>query len=356
MPERPILNMLQTPSRRKLEANWAKPAEMLANENEPADLGKFIGQYLRNTNGLRDFMVGQERNDANYDNWCQQQSQHIAARQNHTDAAIMSVREIAQKVCTEVELEREYAQERAEKLDDRLSKIEKRLVKIALVNMAKTIENALSGCMEKMIDQLTDRVVKRFEDAADQDRKKKEIRRGKQVEATPENDGMSDVEFEPGATFSEEENERVARVLERMEVEEQELEALKHAPVIPLGEKKQEFPRFAPSGQVTNAKRPVIAPAIPERKKKEVKKPEVKETPKGPKAGEKKKPEVKNPYNNNRQRSRKRRRRRHGRKGWPRHHQRSNSNSDNNNNNRDSSRRRREMALLRLRGSRRRMI
>jgi len=89
-------------------------------------------------------MVGQETNDANYDIWCQQQSQHIAARQNHTDAAVMSVRKIAQNVQTEVELEREYAVERAEKLDERLSKIEKKLAKIAPVNMAKTIENALS--------------------------------------------------------------------------------------------------------------------------------------------------------------------------------------------------------------------
>jgi len=103
--------------------------------------------------------------------------------------------------------------------------MEKQLAKIAPVNMAKTIENALSGCMEKMIDLLTDREVKRFEDAAEEDRKRGEIRRGKQVEATPENDGMSDVEFEPGVPFSEEENVKVARVLERMEVEEQELEA-----------------------------------------------------------------------------------------------------------------------------------
>jgi len=157
--------------------------------------------------------------------------------------------------------------------------------------MAKTIENAWSGCMEKMIDQLTDRVVKRFEEAAEEDRKKGEIRRGKQVEATPENDEMSDMEFEPGATFSEEENAKDAAVLERMEVEEHKLEASKHALVIPPGEKRQEFPRFNPSGQITIAKRPAVAPAVPEQKKKEGKEPEVTETPKGPKAGEKKRPE-----------------------------------------------------------------
>jgi len=69
-PERPIPNMPQTPSRRKLESDWAKPADMLTSEDELADLGKFIGEYLQNTNGLRDFMVGQERNDASYDLWC----------------------------------------------------------------------------------------------------------------------------------------------------------------------------------------------------------------------------------------------------------------------------------------------
>jgi len=83
-------------------------------------------------------------------------------------------------------------------------------------------------------------------------------------------------------------------VIERMQVDEMELEASKHAPVIQPGGKRQEFPRFTPSGQVMIAKRPDIAPAVPEQKKKEVKKLEVKETSKGPKAGTKK-PEVKKP-------------------------------------------------------------
>jgi len=109
---------------------------------------------------------------------------------------------------------------------------------------------------------------------------------------------MSDIELEPGVTFSEEENVKVAKVLEIMEVEEQELDASKHARGIPPGEKRQEFPRFAPSAQVTIAKRPAIAPAVPEQRKKEVKKPEVKDVPKGPKAGEKK-PEVKKPREQN---------------------------------------------------------
>jgi len=266
----------------------------VTNENKEINLKAFIGEYLRNTNGLRDCMINKAKHDDSYSEWCGEQASHIAARQNHTDAAVGSTRKIAQNILTEVELEREYAGERAEKLDDRLSKIEKKLAKVAPVNMAKTIENALSGCMEKMIDQLTDRVVERFENAAEESRKKDEIRRGKQVEATPEEDKMSDLEFEPGATFSGEENEKVAKVIEQMQVDEQELEAPRHAPVIPPGEKRQEFLRFAPSGQVTIAKRPVVAPAVPEQKKKEAKKPEVKEVPQGPKAGTKK-PEVKKP-------------------------------------------------------------
>ena len=130
-----------------------------------------------------------------------------------------------------------------------------------------------------MVDQLTDRVVERFEKAAAEDKKKNQIRRGKQVEATPEDYEMIVIEFEPGATFSVEENEKVATVIEQMQEDEKELEASKHAPVIPPGGRKQEFPRFAPSGQVTIAKRPVIAPAVPEQKKQEGKRPEVKEVP-----------------------------------------------------------------------------
>jgi len=293
--DRPIPNMPQTPSRKKLEADWAKPAETLTNENEPVNLEAFIGEYLRNTNGLRDYMATSQLHDERYDEWCLKQAEFMAARQNHTDAGVTSFRKMSEMILTEVELGREYEEKRAEKFDQRLEKIEKKVAKLAPVNMAKTIENAMSACMGKMVDQLTERVVKRFEDMAEESRKKDEIRRGKQVEATPEEEDMSDIEFEPGATFSREENEKVERVIRaEMEVDEQELEASKHAPVIPPGEKRQEFPRFTPSGQVTIAKRPVV-PAVPEQKKKEVKKPEVKEPPKGPKAGEKKKPEVKKP-------------------------------------------------------------
>jgi len=293
-PDRPIPNMPQTPSRKKLEADWAKPAELLTNENEPVNLEAFIGEYLRNTNGLRDYIATNQLHDERYDEWCLKQAEFMAARQNHTDAGVNSNRRTSEKILTEVELSREYEEKRVEKLDQRLEKIEKKVAMLAPVNMAKTIENAMLACMEKMVDHLTDRVVKRFEDAAEESRKKDEIRRGKQVEATPEEKEMSDIEFEPGATCSEEENEKVDRVIEQMLVDEQDLEASRHAPVISPGGERQEFPRFTPSGQVTIAKRPVVAPAVPERKKKEAKKPEVKETPKGPKAGTKK-PEVKKP-------------------------------------------------------------
>jgi hypothetical protein len=195
---------------------------------------------------------------------------------------------------TEVELSREYDEDRAERLDQSLEKIEKKVAKLAPVNMAKTIENAMSSCMEKMVDQLTEWVVKRLEDMAEESRRKDEIRRGKQVEATPEEEGMSDIEFEPGATFSLEENEKVEKdIRAEMEVDEQRLEQSKHAPVIPPGGVRQEFPRLE-VGQVTILKKKPVVQAVPQEKKKEVKKPEVKAVPKGPKEGGKK-PEVKKP-------------------------------------------------------------
>jgi len=220
-PEQPIPNMPQTPSRRKLEADWAKPAETLTNENGPVNLEAFIGEYLRNTNGLRDYMATSQLHDERYDEWCLKQAEFMAARQNHTDAGVNANRMTSEKILTEVELGREEEEERAEKLDQRLEKIERKVAKLAPVNMAKTIENAMSACMEKMVDQLTDRVVKRFEDMAEESRKKDEIRRGKQVEATPEEKEMSDIEFEPGATFSAAENWKVERAIRaEMEVDE----------------------------------------------------------------------------------------------------------------------------------------
>jgi len=266
---------------------------MLASEDEPADLGMYTGEYLRNTNGLRDFMFGQERNDPNYDIWCQNQSQHIAARETHMDTAVMSVRKIAQTVQLEIELEREYSTERAEKLDDRLSKSEKKLAKIAPVTMAKTIQNAMRDCMESMVEQITDQVVGTLEKSSEKEQNK-EIQRVKEVEATPEAFDMSDVEFDQGATFSVEGNETVARIGEQMGVEDEHLEASKHVPDIPPGDKKKEFPRFAPSGQVTIATRLVTAPAVPRQKKREVKQLEWKVIPKGTKVGGEK-PEVKKP-------------------------------------------------------------
>jgi hypothetical protein len=80
----------------------------------------------------------------------------------------MSARKIGVEIKEQVELSRNYDEARAEKLDERFSKIEKKLTKIALVNMAKTIENVMGDCMEKMIDQLTKRVVKRFENMAEE--------------------------------------------------------------------------------------------------------------------------------------------------------------------------------------------
>jgi len=197
------------------------------------------------------------------------------------------------KILTEVELSREYDEDRWDRLNQRLEKIEKKVAKVAPVNMARTIENALKECMKEMVDQVTTQVVEKLEKLAERE-KREEIRRGKQVEATLEEE-MSDIEFKPGATFSEEENEKVERAIRaEMEVDEQLLEQSKHAPEIPPGGVMKEFPRLA-IGQVTILKKKPVVPAVPQQKRKEeVKKPEVKEVPKGPKAGGKK-PEVKKP-------------------------------------------------------------
>jgi hypothetical protein len=170
----------------------------------------------------------------------------------------------------QVDLSRWYDKARAEQLDKMLSKMEKRLAKIALVNMANMIENALSGCMEKMIDDLMDRVVKRIEDAAERDRKNEEIPRGKQVEATTEDD-MMEIEFEQGATFLADENRKVEEVIQaemEIEVKEQELDQSKRAAVIPLGGGRGEFQRLE-AGQVTILKKKPVVPVVPQRKKKE---------------------------------------------------------------------------------------
>jgi len=292
-PEQPISNMPQTPSRRKFEADWAKPAEEMANEKKEVNLEAFIGEYLKNTNGLRDFMINQAKYDDSYSEWCGEQASHIAARQNHPDAGILAARKVVERIEKEIQVTRECDEERAEALDRRLSKIEMKLAKIALVKMVKTIENALSGCMEKMIDQLTDRVVKRFENAAEKDRMKSEIRRGKQLEVTLDDEVMEEISFEPGATFSQEEDEKVDRILKEMEAKEVELAQSKHAPEIPPGGVRQEFPRLE-AGKVEILKKKPVVPAVPQQKKKEAKKPEVKEVPKGPKARGKK-TEVKKP-------------------------------------------------------------
>jgi hypothetical protein len=213
------------------------------------------------------------------------------ARDRVSNGSVPSI-QVRVRVQTE-EFSREYNDERADRLDQRLEKIEKQVAKLAPVNMAKMIENAMSACMEKMVDQLTDRVVKRSEDMVEESRKQDEIRRGKQVEATPEEETISDVEFEPGATFSMEENQKVERVIrEEMEVERQELEQSKHAPVIPPGGVRGEFPRLE-VGQVTILIKTPVVPAVPQQQKKVVKKPE-EVIPRGPKAGGKK-PEVKKP-------------------------------------------------------------
>jgi hypothetical protein len=100
-----------------------------ATEEGKPDLEAFIAKYLRNTNGLRDFRLAQEKCDELYAKWCIEQAEKVAARQNHMDAGVMSTGLKAEKILTKVELMREYDEERVDKLDSRLEKIEKKVAK-----------------------------------------------------------------------------------------------------------------------------------------------------------------------------------------------------------------------------------
>jgi len=70
-------------------------------------------------------MVMREQYDAKYAEWCVKQGGYVTARQNHTDAAVMSVPKISTESKEHVGLSQKYDEARADELDDRLSKIEK---------------------------------------------------------------------------------------------------------------------------------------------------------------------------------------------------------------------------------------
>jgi len=70
--------------------HFADAAESWMNEKEQVILEASIGQYLAITNRLRDYMVGPEKYEVEYVMWCHKYGEHMAARQNHTDGAVMS--------------------------------------------------------------------------------------------------------------------------------------------------------------------------------------------------------------------------------------------------------------------------
>ena len=138
----------------------------MTNEGKSIDLEAVVGEYLRTTKGLRYVMMAKERHYELNDAWCLEQAECMAAGQNHTDADIMSIRNTGEKSQKVFYNCREYDEERVEKLNDRLSKIEKMLARLALVNMAKMIENAMTNCIAKMVEQVTDQVVGKLEKLA----------------------------------------------------------------------------------------------------------------------------------------------------------------------------------------------
>jgi hypothetical protein len=77
--------------------------EAVTNKEGVANLEAFIGEYLQNTNGLRDFRATNQLQDKRYDEWYLKQAEHMVARQNHTDAGVTSIRRTSEKILTEVE-------------------------------------------------------------------------------------------------------------------------------------------------------------------------------------------------------------------------------------------------------------
>jgi hypothetical protein len=79
---------------------------------------------------------------------------------------------------------------------------------------------------------------------------------------------MAEIEYEPEATFSVEENEKVERAIRaEMEVDKQGLDQSKHALVIPPGGVRGEYPCLEVE-QVTILKKKPVAPAVHQQKKK----------------------------------------------------------------------------------------
>jgi hypothetical protein len=83
----------------------------MINGKEEGNLEAFIGEYLKNTNGLRDFMINKAKYDDSYSEWCGEQASHIVARQNHSDAGISSVRKTGKRIEKEIQVMREYDKE-----------------------------------------------------------------------------------------------------------------------------------------------------------------------------------------------------------------------------------------------------
>jgi len=72
--------MPQSPSRRKIEADWANPAGENANEQGPGNVDEFIGEYLWNTNRWRECMLVKDNYDYSYADWCGRQAEYVVAR------------------------------------------------------------------------------------------------------------------------------------------------------------------------------------------------------------------------------------------------------------------------------------
>jgi len=78
MPKRPSPKVPQILSTRKFEADWVLLPEMMTNKGEPINLNALIGEYLQNTPGLMDLIVGLGICPNKHAVWCGVPAEHTA--------------------------------------------------------------------------------------------------------------------------------------------------------------------------------------------------------------------------------------------------------------------------------------
>jgi len=58
--------MQQTPGMKQIDLDWGNNSLEMTNEQGEGNLNDFVGEYLRNANGMRDIMIVREKYDNEY--------------------------------------------------------------------------------------------------------------------------------------------------------------------------------------------------------------------------------------------------------------------------------------------------